>query len=114
MNHKELVRIAYNEMVEQLPYVPTPALHDAAARIARKITYSIEEQAEWVNPEPSVVEPPRTISLLPTPKRKAIAATVTTNHYSGWQTMTAVCDDGTIWTKGHDGLWSKAPPIPQD
>jgi hypothetical protein len=90
MNKKETMRILYSELVHAFPNCPNTFLHKRAELMVATL--------EEVDHTP--------------PMRTATYATTTLDH-SGRVLTTAICDDGTIWTKGWDGLWHKLPPIPQ-
>jgi hypothetical protein len=48
------------------------------------------------------------------PKRKVVQVSRTVDG-RGYFILTAVCDDGTLWTmNSHKWTWERIPPIPQD
>lgn len=121
MNHKELVRIIYNEMLNNPNFsnLPSHSCHAAATRAAKEIQ-------KWIDIEQSLSAFPLTEGYQPrgtgaeyapnppgTPRRAATSASMSHDSH-GRPTYTAVDHAGNIWTKLADGVWNKQPPLPQD
>lgn len=105
MTFKELERIIYNRLAIDYQECLMGRLYASAQAIAREIVYKnngLEHAIEAFAPEPKVAAPAR---------RFVVSASTTTDHQNRMVT-TAVCADGTIWTKYHDGVWHILPAIP--
>jgi hypothetical protein len=90
MNKKETMRILYSELVIAFPHCTNTSMCEMAERMTARL-----EAGDHI-----------------VPMRTATYVTTVIDH-GGHLMTTAVCDDGTIWTEGWDGLWHKLPPIPQ-
>lgn len=125
MNHKELVRIIYNEFMSTAGFHTVSALsvEKAASSAARAISNaaSVENGNPYENTYLRITEgyqPRGTRGEYPpnppgTPRRVATSASMSHDSH-GRPTYTAVDHAGNIWTKLADGVWNKQPPLPQD
>jgi hypothetical protein len=105
MNHKELVRVIYNGLVGR-GRMDTMRAVDVATWVAHDLAKQADGGYLGYG-GPSDLEAPAK------PPRVAITANSTFDMH-GHRHLTAVGTDGTIWTKGPNGLWDRHSPLPQD
>lgn len=93
--NKELYRLIYNTLAEEFSLSPSHKVSNVATALAKEI-----DARGFIGSKPA-----------PAPARHAVSISVGVG-YNGYRYHCAVANDGSLWEKAHDGLWSRMPCLP--